>query len=191
MKIRPEDITNIMGSPIDNTRYWWPLIVEELMRVGKNKLSLQVALLATIGVEARTFRPIHEYGGPIYWARYEFRKDLGNVKLGDGVKYHGRGFVQLTGRHNYTAYGNILGIDLLNNPDLALVGQNAVRILVKYFLDHGIDVWADRAFRTDDDKQYPEEMCTVKIRRLVNGGLNHYKEFKSYWKGLKKLALSP
>lgn len=189
MRITPEHITNIIGSPIANTKLYWPLIVEELKAQEANKLSFQVALLATIGVEAGLFKPIREFGGPIYWSRYEGRKDLGNTKPGDGVKFHGRGFVQITGRHNYTAYGRKLGIDLVNNPDLALDPVNSARILVAFALDHGLDVWADRAFRTDDDATYPEEMCTRKIRRLVNGGYTHYDKFKKFWDKFKAVAL--
>jgi hypothetical protein len=56
-------------------------------------------------------------------------------------------------------------------------------------LDHGLDVWADRAFNEADD--YPEDFCTRKIRRLVNGGLTAYPKFKNYWDQLKVIALKP
>lgn len=73
-------------------------------------------------------QPIHEYGGNGYFFRmYDINGDrpavarrLGNLTPGDGVAFHGRGFVQLTGRSNYQDWKNRLGQDLTGNPDLVL-----------------------------------------------------------------------
>ncbi len=195
MKIKPEDITNVIGSPVANTRKYWPLIVAELERLGKNKLSFQVAILATIGVESGNFEPINELGGKAYFTKlYDVcgekparARRMGNTSPGDGARYHGRGFIQLTWKHNYDVYGKALGVDLVNHPEKANEPEIAVKVLVKYMLDHGVDVWADRAFRTDDE--YPEEFCTRKIRQLVNGGYRHYDKFKRHWDKFKVIAL--
>jgi predicted chitinase len=64
---------------------------------------------------------------------YEGRKDLGNVNPGDGVRYKGRGYVQLTGRANYRTYGNKIGVDLENNPDLAKRPDIAAAIAIAYW----------------------------------------------------------
>jgi predicted chitinase len=53
---------------------------------------------------------------------------LGNTQPGDGFKFRGRGYVQLTGRANYNHDGTFLGIDLIGNPDLALQPDVAYRI---------------------------------------------------------------
>lgn len=80
---------------------------------------------------ARRMQPIHEFGSDERFERlYEGRRDLGNDRPGDGVRYHGRGFVQLTGRRNYTDWSNRLGLGLVGNPDLALDLAIATRILV-------------------------------------------------------------
>ena len=60
-------------------------------------------------------------------------KILGNKQIGDGEKYHGRGFIQLTGRDNYRMASQSLGIDLLNNPDLAEQPDIAAKIAVWYW----------------------------------------------------------
>lgn len=61
---------------------------------------------------------------------------LGNVQQGDGGRFYGRGFVQLTGRANYTRYANRTGIDILNNPELLVTDIDAsAKITVDYFKD--------------------------------------------------------
>lgn len=81
---------------------------------------------------ARTMQPIKEYGGdPYFKKRYDIQGEnpalarrLGNVHPGDGVKYAGRGYVQITGRDNFRKYG------LEDNPDKALEVETAAHILV-------------------------------------------------------------
>ena len=67
------------------------------------------------------------YGGE--WGRVT----LGNTNPGDGYNFHGRGYVQLTGRERYTEAANITGLDLVNHPDLAADRTNAATIAVDYW----------------------------------------------------------
>lgn len=60
-------------------------------------------------------------------------KILGNKNIGDGEKYHGRGFIQLTGRDNYRMASQALGIDLLNHPELAERPDVAAKIAIWYW----------------------------------------------------------
>jgi putative chitinase len=62
-------------------------------------------------------------------------KGLGNTQPGDGGKYIGRGYIQLTGRGNYAKYGQMVGKDLLGNPELLSDPATAAEISVKYLLD--------------------------------------------------------
>lgn len=58
---------------------------------------------------------------------------LGNTSPGDGHKYRGRGFLQITGKYNYEFYGKKTNLDLVDNPDLAAETNNAARIAVQYW----------------------------------------------------------
>jgi putative chitinase len=86
---------------------------------------------------AHTMQPVDEYGGAAYFTRlYDINgqrpamaRSMGNTTPGDGVKYHGRGKVQLTWKDNYLKAGKRLGLDLVNHPELALDVGNAARIL--------------------------------------------------------------
>lgn len=134
---------------------------------------VMVGALATVRVEVgKAYLPISEYApNSAYFNRYEGRADLGNTIAGDGLKFKGRGLIQLTGRANYTTYGQKLGIDLVSNPDLALDLQVSARIFARYFVDRKVD----RACINQD---------WLTVRKLVNGvnrstGLpNGWDEFK-------------
>jgi putative chitinase len=75
---------------------------------------------------------------------YEGRKTLGNNQKGDGPKFIGRGILQLTGRANYADYGKKLGIDLVNNPELACDPIIATKIACQYFKDRGLIELSDK-----------------------------------------------
>lgn len=92
----------------------------------------QAYMLATAWHETATkMQPIKEMGSDKYLSKYEGRvKQLGNTQKGDGIKFAGRGFVQITGRRNYTLFAKLLNIDLVNNPDLALKSDIAAKIIL-------------------------------------------------------------
>jgi putative chitinase len=101
------------------------------------------ALATAYHETAHTMQPIHEMGGAAYLTRmYDIKgnrpekaKELGNLTPGDGAKFGGRGYVQLTGRKNYeraTAKLKALGIlvDLTVDPDAAMRPDVAAAIMV-------------------------------------------------------------
>lgn len=99
-----------------------------------NKRHLAYLLATAFHETARTMQPIHERGSRAYFNKYEpghkLGNALGNILPGDGFKFRGRGFVQLTGRHNYVVAGRKLGRDLLADADDALLPEVAADILV-------------------------------------------------------------
>jgi putative chitinase len=97
-------------------------------------------MLATAHHETgRTMQPIRERGGTTYLrrlydvtgARPVLARRMGNTTPGDGVRFAGRGLVQLTWRNNYRDVGARLGIDLLGDPDLALEPVTSADIMIR------------------------------------------------------------
>lgn len=101
------------------------------------------ALATAYHETAGTMQPIRERGGPQYLTNaYDIRGDnparakrYGNTTPGDGVRYCGRGYAQLTWRSNYDKLGNLLGYPLTGNPDLAMRPDIAAQILVRGMAD--------------------------------------------------------
>lgn len=124
---------------------------------GLNLSTQQAYVLATTEWEtARTFKPLEEYGkgrGRTY----------GQPDRITGKTYYGRGFVQLTWKSNYAKYGSILGVDLVNSPELACDPNVALFVLV-HGMRHG-------NFTGRSLPQYVNDRTTdyINARRVVNG----------------------
>lgn len=101
--------------------------------------------------------------------RYEGRKDLGNVQPGDGYKFRGRGYIQLTGRANYTAAGKYIGVDLANSPDLAANPDIAVLVAMWYWQVARGTVIVNAARRGDVEA----------VTKAINGGYNGLEDRRS------------
>lgn len=98
---------------------------------------------------------------------YEGRKDLGNVHAGDGVKFKGRGLIQITGRANYEAYKNYCKFDVVSTPELLERPLGAVKSSMWWWQNHGLNELAD-----DDD--------VLAITKVINGGTNGLEDRKQY-----------
>ncbi|MGJ7490472.1 XVIPCD domain-containing protein [Variovorax sp. ZT4R33] len=72
-------------------------------------------------------------GKPEHLGELMYGGRMGNTDPGDGYKYHGRGYIQLTGKDQYAAAGKALGLDLVNHPELASEPDNASKIAVAYW----------------------------------------------------------
>lgn len=89
----------------------------------------------------------------------------GNTSQSDAEKYHGRGYVQLTGKGNYSHYGAAAGVpDLLVNPDKASENETAAKLLVAYIMEDRNRSRILKALNEGD---------MVSARAVVNGG-NHF-----------------
>lgn len=162
------DVVTATGCSRENVIKSWPALLDALRRDGISTRLIQVGVIATTAVEVPRFLPISEYASG---KAYEGRADLGNVEPGDGQRYKGRGFIQLTGRANYANYGRALGLDLIGNPDLALEPVVAAHIMARYFLDRKVYLACEaRDWRL--------------VRRKVNGGYNGWERFSQVVRNL-------
>lgn len=100
----------------------------------------QAAFLAQIGHESGQLRYVKELASG---EAYEGRADLGNTQPGDGVKFKGRGLIQVTGRNNYTAVMMALDLDCLEHPEILETPENAVRVSAWWWKANGLNQAAD------------------------------------------------
>ncbi len=124
----------------------------------------EAAFLATVIHESGHFRYTREIASG---AAYEGRKDLGNIYKGDGVKFRGRGLIQLTGRSNYERASKALGVDFVSNPQLLEQPRYATQVSCWWWADKGLNEIAD----TGDFR---------KVTRIVNGGYNGFSD-REFW----------
>ena len=111
----------------NSARQHFPFIVQEAQRQGVQNKAQLAYILATATHESGAGKHMEEFASG---RAYEGRRSLGNNQAGDGVRFKGRGYVQLTGRRNYTDWSRRLGMDLVSNPRAVENPQVAAKILV-------------------------------------------------------------
>lgn len=115
--------------------------------------------------------------------QYEGRKDLGNTQKGDGVRFKGRGFIQLTGRANYTKFNayDLCTEDIIKQPEkVAEFPLNQIASMW-FWQQHGLNELADG----DDGAKIGEDICR-KITKIVNGGTNGLANRLYYYRRFRK-----
>jgi putative chitinase len=106
---------------------------------------------------------------------YGNRMGNGPESSGEGFKFRGRGYIQLTGKENYTAFGKAIGVDIPNNPDL-VASTYALLSAAWFFTKNGLHRMADEG---------ASDLVVTKITKRVNGGTiglpDRIKHFKEYY----------
>lgn len=160
----PQDLSRCSGARIDRATEFLPFIEAAMSEFDIDTPIRQAAFLAQVGHESGGFHWTVELWGPtLAQTRYEGRVDLGNINPGDGFKFRGRGLIQTTGRSNYSATGDALGVDLISNPEALAELELATRSAAWFWKAHGLNELAD----TGD---------FMRITRRINGGTNGYQD---------------
>lgn len=116
----------------------------------------QAAFIAEIAHESGSLAYVQEIAsGKVY----EGREDLGNVQAGDGVRFKGRGLIQITGRKNYDAVSTALGVSFTAEPSKLEVPEYAALSAAWFWHTHGLNTLADQ-----------DHFGT--ITKIINGGYN-------------------
>ena len=109
-------------------------------------------------------------------ANIAYGNRIGNTEQGDGWKYRGRGLIQITGKNNYRACGEALGLDLIAQPELLEKPQHACMSAAWFWATNGLNTLAETG-------QFD------KITQRINGGQNGAADRQAlYAKALKVLA---
>ncbi|MBI1682369.1 glycoside hydrolase family 19 protein [Caulobacter hibisci] len=133
------------------------------------------ALATAYHETAHTMQPVKEIGGPDYFRRRydisgqrpDIARTLGNTQIGDGAKYAGRGYVQVTGRANYDRARRELGQPLVDRPDLAMNDAIAAAIMVKGMAEGWFTGRSLKSYLTTTTAGTRAQF--VEARRIING----------------------
>ena len=170
MPITEQQLLKILPNAGRNAGVFVPVLNTAMNRYGIVGTARAAAFVAQVGHESGQLRHVREIWGPTaQQAGYEGRADLGNTAKGDGSKYRGRGLIQITGRANYAACGEALGLDLIDKPELLELPQHAAMSAAWFWKQKGLNDLADRG-------QF------LTITRRINGGLNGVDDRIELWK---------
>lgn len=170
MEITREQILRVMPSANSRVDKYLVFINRYASEFGITTALRMAHYLAQIAHESGELRYTKELASG---AEYEGRKDLGNTKKGDGVRYKGRGLIQLTGKANYKAYKEYCGFDVVAKPELLEQPLGAVRSSMWYWKTHDMNALADK----DDVKA---------VTKRINGGYNGLAARQKYLDRAKK-----
>lgn len=174
-----------VGARRENVARYWPALCQVLHAQGLGDRDMIAMALGTVRAETAGFVPLDEYlsryndtpGDGRPFDKYDGRKDLGNTQPGDGARYRGRGFIQLTGRANYRSIGQAIGVDLEGNPALANDPEIAARILAEFLKS-----------RSGRIRAALDRGNLAAARRAVNGGSHGLEAFTSTFRAVLKAA---
>lgn len=154
--ITTDELAKIMQCPLARASKWVTAINHTMNKYSINTPLRQAHFLAQVGHESGRLIYVRELASG---KAYEGRKDLGNIVAGDGVRYKGRGLIQITGRANYQAITNDLGIDFIKHPEFLETAENAALSAGWFWNRHKLNEKADLDLLTQ-------------ITKKINGGTN-------------------
>lgn len=163
--ITAEELRQIMPYAGSRAETFAEPLRKAMMEFEINTPLRMAAFLAQIAHESGSLKYVREIASG---EAYEGRADLGNVCRGDGVRFRGRGLIQITGRDNYDKCGRGLGYDLVSNPEQLEQPELAARSAAWFWKSRGLNELADGGnFKL--------------ITRRINGGYNGYQDRLKYY----------
>ena len=170
--VTDDELRQIMPNlPAAKRADYLPFIQQAMEEFEITSYLRETAFLAQLAHESAELRYMEEIASG---AAYEGRANLGNTQPGDGKRYKGRGPIQLTGRANYTKYGQLLGLDLVSDPTIAATREIGFRIAGQYWKLNGLNELADQ-------QQFKA------ITKRINGGYNGLDDRIKYYDRAKRV----
>ena len=156
----PEQLASALGINLHRAQTWADPLSAAMALYAIDSPERQAAFIAQVGHESGRLVYVRELWGPTPAQEgYEGRTDLGNTEPGDGMRFMGRGLIQITGRANYQKVSDALGIDFVSSPELLQEPSNACLSAAWFWNLKNLNDLADIGdFNT--------------ITRRINGGLN-------------------
>jgi putative chitinase len=161
----PAQILAVMPYAEDRAAAFAQPLTDAMAEHGMNTPKRMAAFVAQIAHESEELRFTRELASG---NEYEGRADLGNTQAGDGVKFKGRGLLQITGRANYAACGAALGLNLIDAPALLESPAGACRSAAWFWTKRGLSELADA-----------DKFGEITVR--INGGHNGLDQRIGYW----------
>lgn len=171
MEITKEQLLAIMPYARERAEVFLPFLNKYMGRFGIDNRMRACHFLAQIAHESGELRYTKELASG---KEYEGRRDLGNVRPGDGVRFKGRGLIQITGRANYEQISKATGMDFSGHPDWLELPQWATMSACWWWNSRGLNALADKDELTN-------------ITKRINGGTNGLQDRLKYLGRAKKV----
>lgn len=170
----PQQVADATGAPFNRALQWLAPLSNAMHEFTIDSPGRRAAFLAQIGHESGGLKYTRELWGPTpAQVRYEGRADLGNTQPGDGAKYRGRGFIQITGRANYAAAAKALHLDLVNHPEILEEPDMCALSAAWWWSTHGCNELADAG-------------DFIALTKRINGGSNGLADRQARWAAAKR-----
>lgn len=178
-------LPRLKAKPQEAQQYLEPLN-SALERFEINTSRRQAAFLAQIGHESSDLRYWEELWGPTpQQKRYELPSalatQLGNTQPGDGKRFRGRGPIQLTGRANYRKYGELLGANFEENPQLVATPEWGFLVAGQFWNEIDGNGLADQTAEGNGIEVFAQ------LTRRINGGLTGLNDRMQRWQHAKRV----
>lgn len=166
-----EQLKQILPHAGHRADLFYPFLVSAMDEFEINTPARQAAFLAQIAHESGSFRYVKEIASG---GAYEGRTDLGNVEIGDGIRFKGRGLIQITGRRNYSDCAAALGVECVERPELLESPELACRSAGWFWHTRGLNALADQG-------------DFVRITKRINGGTNGLMDRQEHYDRAKRV----